>query len=176
MAPYIHILAHSLGALPGRRLTGCTCLCDCYCAACSVITRSSHQHAARKMAGGREWNPTINWKWYSELPWCISISNYHTENSIASDKRWITCRFHQQVVQLVDLILPQAIIGSLYRTGQPHPHPHPTAKNTFGEMLCKERKKLKRLSADPLTSPMLSGILKLKGQSDRLVWPSHCRH
>lgn len=47
--------------------------------------------------------------------------------------------------------------------------PNPTAKNTFAEMLSKQRKKLKRLSADPLTSPMVSGILKLKGQSDHLV-------
>lgn len=52
-----------------------------------------------------------------------STNNQYTENSIASDKGWITHHFHQQFIQFVDLILPQAIIGFHYRTGQP-PQPH----------------------------------------------------
>lgn len=63
-----------------------------------------------------------------------STLNYHgvflsTENSIASDKRWITPCFHQQFMQFVDLILPQAIIGFHYRTCQPcSPPPTPLPK------------------------------------------------
>lgn len=100
-----------------------------------------------------------------------STLNYHgvflsTENSIASDKRWITPCFHQQFMQFVDLILPQAIIGFHYRTCQPCSPPQPHCQKYFWRNAV-QRNKLKRLSADPLISPTVSGILKLKGQ-----WPS----
>lgn len=115
----------------------------------------------------------INWKQYSELPWYVSIGNYYTENSIAADKRWITHIFHQECIQLVDLILPQAIMDFIIELVNSLSY---TAKNTFGEILSKQRKKLQRLSADLPTCPMVSGNLKPKGQSDHLVWASYRRH
>lgn len=69
-------------------------------------------------------------------------------------------------MQLVDLILPQAIIDFIIELVNSLSY---TAKNTFGEILSKQRKKLQRLSADLPTCPTVSGNLKPKGQSDHLV-------
>lgn len=43
---------HSLDPLPACGLTGYICLCNRYCAACSMITKHSYQHIVRKMGEG----------------------------------------------------------------------------------------------------------------------------
>lgn len=47
----------------------------------------------------------------------------HKKHAIVADKNWITHSFHQQFIELVNLILPQAVIRLHYKIGQPIPQP-----------------------------------------------------